>query len=50
MYGVGALVIGALKNRIEAELIKRALQEPKGIFDFKAAYEIGKAMLTAAKQ
>jgi methylene-tetrahydromethanopterin dehydrogenase len=45
VYGVGALVIGTLKNKIEAELIKKALQEPKGIFDFRAAYEIGKAML-----
>jgi len=45
VYGVGALAIGVLKNKIEAELIKKALQEPKGIFDFKAAYEIGKAML-----
>jgi methylene-tetrahydromethanopterin dehydrogenase len=47
VYGVGALAIGTLKNKIEAELIKKALQEPKGIFDFRAAYEIGKAMLTA---
>jgi len=46
VYGVGALAIGVLKNKIEAELIKKALQEPKGIFDFRAAYEIGKAMLT----
>jgi methylene-tetrahydromethanopterin dehydrogenase len=45
VYGVGALAIGTLKNKIEAELIKKALQEPKGIFDFRAAYEIGKALL-----
>jgi methylene-tetrahydromethanopterin dehydrogenase len=45
VYGVGALVIGTLKNKIEAELIKKALQESKGIFDFRTAYEIGKAML-----
>jgi len=45
VYGVGALAIGTLKNKIEADLIKKALQEPKGIFDFRAAYEIGKAML-----
>jgi len=42
VYGIGALVIGVLKNNIEAELIKKALQEPKGIFDFRSAYEIGK--------
>ncbi len=46
VYGVGALAIGVLKNKIEAELIKKALQEPKGIFDFRAAYEIGKKMLS----
>ena len=44
VHGIGALVIGVLKNSIEAELIKRALNEPKGIFDFRAAYEIGKSM------
>jgi len=44
VYGIGALVIGVLKNNIEAELIRRALQEPKGIFDFRSAYEIGKNM------
>jgi hypothetical protein len=49
VYGVGALAIGTLKNKIEAELIKKALQEPKGVFDFRAAYEIGKAMLSTAK-
>jgi hypothetical protein len=42
VYGIGALVIGVLKNNIEVELIKKALQEPKGIFDFRSAYEIGK--------
>jgi methylene-tetrahydromethanopterin dehydrogenase len=45
VYGVGALAIGTLKNKIEIELIKKALQEPKGIFDFKAAYEVGKALI-----
>jgi methylene-tetrahydromethanopterin dehydrogenase len=49
VYGVGALAIGTLKNKIEAELIKKALQERKGIFDFRAAYEIGKAMLSTTK-
>ena len=44
VYGIGALMIGVLKNSIEAELIKKALNEPKGIFDFRAAYEIGKSM------
>mgnify|MGYP001770802393 FL=1 len=44
VYGIGALVIGVLKNNIEAELIKKALSEPKGIFDFRAAYEVGKSI------
>lgn len=44
VYGIGALVIGVLKNSIEAELIKKTLNEPKGIFDFRAAYEIGRSM------
>ena len=42
IFGVGALVIGKLKNNVEAELIKRAVEEPKGIFDYKTAYEIAK--------
>ena len=45
VYGIGALAIGALKNQIEAELLKTAVQEPKGIFDFKAAYSVGKKIL-----
>ena len=42
IFGVGALVIGKLKNDVEAELIKRAAEEPKGIFDYRTAYEIAK--------
>jgi len=42
VYGVGALTIGKLKNKIEAGLMKRAVEAPKGIFDFKVAYEIAK--------
>ena len=44
VYGIGALAIGVLKNNIEAELIKKALSEPRGIFDFRVAYEIGKSI------
>ena len=40
--GIGALAIGKLKNRIEAGLIRTAVEAPKGIFDFKTAYEIAK--------
>lgn len=42
IFGIGALAIGKLKNKIEVELIKRAAEEPKGIFDYKIAYEIAK--------
>jgi methylene-tetrahydromethanopterin dehydrogenase len=46
IFGIGALAIGKLKNKVEAELIKKAVKEPKGIFDYKIAYEIAKkAML-----
>jgi hypothetical protein len=42
IFGIGALAIGKLKNEVEVELIKRATKEPKGIFDYKVAYEIAK--------
>jgi hypothetical protein len=48
-YGIGALVIGKLKNKVESRLIKRAVEEPKGVFDYKIAYEIAKKA-TASKQ
>jgi hypothetical protein len=46
VFGIGALTIGKLKNNIEAELIRRAAEEPKGIFDYKIAYEIAKRSIT----
>ena len=42
VFGIGALAIGKLKSKVESELIKTAAQEPKGIFDYKMAYEIAK--------
>jgi methylene-tetrahydromethanopterin dehydrogenase len=42
VFGIGALSIGKLKNKVEAKLIKRAAEEPRGIFDYKMAYEIAK--------
>jgi len=42
ILGIGALAIGKLKIKTEVELIKRAAEEPKGIFDYKIAYEIAK--------
>jgi hypothetical protein len=42
ILGIGALTIGKLKNKIEAQLIRRAAEEPKGTFDYKIAYETAK--------
>ena len=46
VWGVGALAIGTFKNKIEAQLLKKAAESPKGIFDYKAAYEIAKSMVS----
>jgi methylene-tetrahydromethanopterin dehydrogenase len=43
IFGIGALAIGRLKIKIETKLIKRATEEPKGIFDYVVAYNIGKS-------
>jgi methylene-tetrahydromethanopterin dehydrogenase len=43
IFGIGALAIGRLKIKIETKLIKRATDEPKGIFDYAVAYDIGKS-------
>jgi len=42
VYGVGALAVGRLKNEIEISLIRKAADEPKGIFDYKITYELAK--------
>jgi methylene-tetrahydromethanopterin dehydrogenase len=42
VYGIGALAIGSLKIKIEKQMIKRATEEPQGMFDYAIAYEIGK--------
>ncbi len=44
IFGIGALAIGPLKIQIEAELFKRAVESPKGILDYKSAYEIAKSI------
>lgn len=46
-FGIGALSIGKLKNKIEVEMIRKAVQETRGVFDFKTAYEIAKKMVLA---
>ena len=50
VFGIGALAIGKLKNKIEVALIKRAAEEPKGIFDYKMAYELAKKSVTEKRE
>jgi hypothetical protein len=50
IYGIGALTIGKLKNKVEAVLLKMAVEAPKGIFDFKIAYEIAKKAVTTKEE
>jgi hypothetical protein len=50
ILGIGALAIGKLKNKVEVELIKRATKEPKGILDYKVAYEIAKRITLEDKK
>ncbi|KPV62171.1 MAG: glutamyl-tRNA reductase [Candidatus Bathyarchaeota archaeon BA1] len=47
VWGIGALAIGTFKNKVEAQLFRRAVEAPKGIFDYKIAYEIAKSMVMA---
>jgi len=47
VWGIGALSIGTFKNKIEAQLFKRAVEASKGIFDYKIAYEIAKSLVMA---
>ena len=42
VFGIGALIIGTLKNWVEQELIKKAVEESKGIFGYEIAYELAK--------
>ncbi|MGB9959679.1 MAG: methylene-tetrahydromethanopterin dehydrogenase N-terminal domain-containing protein [Candidatus Bathyarchaeales archaeon] len=42
VFGIGALAIGKIKSYTEAEIIRKAAEEPKGIFDYKIAYQIAK--------
>jgi methylene-tetrahydromethanopterin dehydrogenase len=50
VWGIGALSIGTFKNKVEAQLFKRAAEAPKGIFDYKIAYDIAKSMVLAKLQ
>ncbi len=42
VYGVGALAIGALKNKVEAKLLGKAMEMPKGVLDYKVGYQLAK--------
>jgi len=42
VFGIGALAIGKLKIKTETEMIKRATNEPSGLFDYSIAYTIAK--------
>jgi methylene-tetrahydromethanopterin dehydrogenase len=42
VWGIGALSIGKLKIKTEVEMIKRAVAEPQGLFDYSIAYTIAK--------
>ncbi len=45
VYGIGALAIGKLKIKTEVEMIKRAVAEPQGLFDYAIAYTIAKEQI-----
>jgi methylene-tetrahydromethanopterin dehydrogenase len=45
IFGIGALAVGKLKNKTEAELIRQAAKEPRGIFDYRKAYEIARKLV-----
>ena len=47
---IGALSIGSLKNKVEAELLKKVVEAKNGIFDHKAAYSIAKAISSKIDQ
>ncbi|MEA2089255.1 MAG: methylene-tetrahydromethanopterin dehydrogenase N-terminal domain-containing protein [Thermoproteota archaeon] len=47
VWGIGGLTIGTFKNKVEAELFKKAVEAKKGIFDYKVAYKTAKSLLQA---
>lgn len=50
IWGIGALSIGTFKNKVEAQLFKKAVEAPKGIFDYKMAYDIAKQIVLTKLQ
>lgn len=47
VWGIGGLAIGTFKNKVEAELFKKAVKANRGIFDYKVAYKTAKSLLQA---
>ncbi len=45
--GVGGLTIGRLKNKVEAQVIRTAADEAKGVFDEMTIYRIAKELVSA---
>lgn len=45
VFGIGALAVGKLKNKVEAELIKQTAAEPRGTFDYEKAYETARRIV-----
>ncbi len=50
VIGIGALAIGKFKNKIEVALIKKAAEEPSGIFDYRMAYDLAKKFITEKRK
>jgi methylene-tetrahydromethanopterin dehydrogenase len=42
VLGIGALATGGLKNKVEAKLIAKAMEMPKGVLDYKTCYKLAK--------
>jgi methylene-tetrahydromethanopterin dehydrogenase len=45
VYGIGALLIGALKNKLEKRVLMEAKKAKKGILDYRFAFEKAKQLL-----
>lgn len=45
ILGIGALTIGTLKNKVEARLLRKAMDSAKGVFDYREGYEIAKSIV-----
>lgn len=49
IYGIGALVVGNLKYRLEREILTDAQREGKGVFDYNYALDRAKKLLEETK-